>query len=236
METGATGPLHLLPDAEGNIAALAAGGAAGGVLERVLYDPFGKPTFATSDSVPKVDSTGRFAAESDFGNAILYRALRYDPEFGFRTGDPNSDLGGFLDNGGSYFNPNQGQYMSRTPGQGPEEKERGITINTSHVEYETKRVIGSAGAGHNPYLSTPTGDAVVGKPVPGIGIIVKKCPGGQNCPHATNASNPIPGVGIVVKRNPNRVETTNAALPVPGVGVAVRAVCPWDPRCATGNN
>lgn len=107
--------LHLLEDAGGSVAALADG--AGNVLERVGYDPFGKPAFLDPANHPKLDSLGRFAPESDFGNTTLFRGLRYDPEFGLRTADLNSDHGGFFSTEGTYFNPNQNQTTSRRAGK-----------------------------------------------------------------------------------------------------------------------
>jgi hypothetical protein len=106
--------------------------------------------------------------------------------------------------------------------------------------------------------SPGTGDAAVaGNPVPGIGIIVKKCPGSPGCPTETAsvAGNPIGG--LTIKGGSNKppanasrgsgsgtsdpapdgssLDGTDVSKPVPGIGIIVKK-CPDpnNPKCATG--
>jgi YD repeat-containing protein len=106
---------YALEDAPGSIVALTPGSAAGsggGILERVVYDPFGKPTFESPGNVPLVNPTsGTFLAQSQYGNEHLFRMMHYDPELGARGTSVNTDFGG-LYAGGSDFNPNEGRFMS----------------------------------------------------------------------------------------------------------------------------
>jgi len=110
---------YLLEDARGSIVGLTSGLATGGgILERVVYDPYGKPTFADAANVPLVNpGAGTFIDESQHGNPFLFGGMRYDPELGARGASVAWDFGGLYAIGG-YYNPNEGRFMSSGPGNG----------------------------------------------------------------------------------------------------------------------
>jgi len=115
----------------------------------------------------------------------------------------------------------------------------------------------TAGSGNtDPASDDPNTDGIdASNPVPGIGIIVKKCPGSPGCPNETAsvAGNPIGGLNIKggsnkppenASRGTGRgtgdqmlddpgLESTNASKPVPGIGIIVKK-CPDpnNPKCA----
>jgi YD repeat-containing protein len=119
--SGNSGSQYLLEDAFGSTIALTPAMPVGGppnVLERVVYDPYGKPLFESATNVPIKDLSQRFTAQSRFGNPYLFEGMRYDPELSNRTGNINTDIGGLYAAGG-YYNPNEGRSMTsgeRQPG------------------------------------------------------------------------------------------------------------------------
>jgi hypothetical protein len=109
---------YLLEDALGSTVALVPGMSAGGpqVIERVVYDPFGKPTFQSAGNVPLVQpGSGTFVAESQFGNSHLFLGMHYDPELGARGTSAGLDFGGLYAAAG-FYNPNEGRPMTARSG------------------------------------------------------------------------------------------------------------------------
>ncbi len=82
---------YFLEDPMGSVVAL----FDGDVVERVTYDPYGKPQFESPGNVALTDASGNFAPSSQFSNRLLWHALWYDPELGARTDDVLTDWGGF---------------------------------------------------------------------------------------------------------------------------------------------
>jgi hypothetical protein len=124
---------YVLEDALGSAAALTPGIAAGGppnVLERVVYDPYGKPTFESAGNQPLKDLFGRFLAESPNGNAYLLQGMRYDPELGSRSASVNADFGGLYAAGG-YYNPNEGRSMTCANGRPDGNPASGVALGLS---------------------------------------------------------------------------------------------------------
>jgi YD repeat-containing protein len=101
---------YLLEDPMGSVVGL----FDGGVVERVTYDPYGKPQFESPGNVALTDASGNFAPSSQFSNRLLWHALWYNPELGERTADINLDWGGcYLIGGGvNHYNPNTGRIMN----------------------------------------------------------------------------------------------------------------------------
>ena len=56
-----------------------------------LWNITGKPVFEDAGNTPRFDAADNFDARSQFGNPNLWGGLRYDPEHGQRTADPNTD-------------------------------------------------------------------------------------------------------------------------------------------------
>jgi YD repeat-containing protein len=87
----------------------------GGVLERVTYDPYGKPQFESPGNVALTDAGGNFQPTSSSGNTQLWMGNWYDPELGDRTSEVNSDWGGYYCTqpqfGPGFYNPNLGRTM-----------------------------------------------------------------------------------------------------------------------------
>jgi YD repeat-containing protein len=108
---------YLLEDALGSAVALTPGTATGGagVLERVVYDPYGKPTFEDASNNPIFSPLGTFLAESQYDNHHLFGGMHYDPELGARGASGGSDFGG-LYSGGGIYNPTEGRSMSAGTG------------------------------------------------------------------------------------------------------------------------
>lgn len=109
---------YLHTDERGSIAMLTAGAGStttpGDILERVTYDPFGKPVFEDAANQPITDRSGNFAPESAYGNTYLFGALWYDPEAGARGQTPKNDFGAMLKRGaGRYYDPNEGRALTR---------------------------------------------------------------------------------------------------------------------------
>lgn len=181
----------LLTDEMGSVVALLDASSAALVPEeRVAYDAYGKPTFQTSDGIPKLDSTGRFASTSDFGNTTLWRGMRYDEELGARTNDVTTDLGGFYQGGGSagggYYNPNQGR---ATAGR-DNHLQGGVDV----IQALRRGVVSGCGGGNYCPAQAVTRGVVTGcgggtycptTPVGRRGV-VSGCGGGNYCP--TDAS------------------------------------------------
>ncbi len=108
------GPRYLLRDALGSTVALA-DGAAPVLLERVTYDPYGKPTFESAANVPLTDAAGSPIAQSPGGNPRLFAGMRYDPETGSRSASPAADRGGLYQTSHRMLNPNDGRFITRDP-------------------------------------------------------------------------------------------------------------------------
>ncbi len=105
-------------DPRGNAAAITEGAgapvaAAGDVLERLTCDPYLKPVLEDPENLPVLEGTGEFAARSQYGNTLLCAGLWYDPETGSRTGNTNTDYGGFYLSGSRFYNPDEGRYTTR---------------------------------------------------------------------------------------------------------------------------
>ncbi len=84
---------YVLEDALGSTSAVLDSGP-GGVLERLTYDPYGKPTFENASNLPLLDMGGNFLRKGQHGTTELFRGLQYDHETGTRTNNANTDLGG----------------------------------------------------------------------------------------------------------------------------------------------
>jgi YD repeat-containing protein len=107
---------YLLEDALGSTVALTPAFASGGVLERVVYDAYGKPTFEDAFNNPiTAPGGGPFIAASQYDNDHLFHGMHYDPELGARGTSVNTDFGG-LYSGGGIYNPNEGRNMNVAPG------------------------------------------------------------------------------------------------------------------------
>ncbi len=109
---------YLHEDPRGNVVLLTEGAgspmaAAGDVLERVTYDPFGKPVFQDAANIDKTEAGGTFLAQSDLGNRLLFQGRWYDPESGARGTTPKTDFGGMYARGLRYLDPDDGRYVSR---------------------------------------------------------------------------------------------------------------------------
>jgi RHS repeat-associated protein len=104
----------ILGDDGGSAIALATATLPASVLERVTYDPYGKPTFESALNVP-LTPTGPFLPTSPNGNPTLFRGMRYDAELGARTNGLSSDLGGLYQTRFRYYDPNKGRFTTRDP-------------------------------------------------------------------------------------------------------------------------
>jgi YD repeat-containing protein len=113
---------YVLEDGLGSSAAVTPGIPAGGppgVLERVVYDPYGKPIFESAGNVPLVNpGSGFFIPQSQYDNHHLFLGMAYDPELGARTGNINTDIGGIYATASSY-DPGEGRPLSGDPGRPP---------------------------------------------------------------------------------------------------------------------
>ena len=105
-------------DPRGNVVALTEGvgpptESAGDVLERVTYDPYGKPLFQDAANVDKRDPVGVLVGASDFQNTLLFGGLWYDPASSLRSAGLNDDFGGWYMAAAQYYNPNTGRHTTR---------------------------------------------------------------------------------------------------------------------------
>ncbi|MGH9870336.1 MAG: RHS repeat-associated core domain-containing protein [Candidatus Polarisedimenticolia bacterium] len=105
---------YLLMDALGSTVGLL-DGAAPALLERVTYDPYGKPTFESPSNVPLTNAVGDPVAQSPAGNPWLFAGLRYEPETGSRSRIPAADRGGLYHTLHRAYSPNEGRFLTRDP-------------------------------------------------------------------------------------------------------------------------
>jgi YD repeat-containing protein len=84
---------YFLEDIQGSVGALTES-TGPVVVERMTYDPFGKPVFEDANNQPLLDVMSRPEAQSPQQNAFGFLGGRYDPELGSRSADVLDDMAG----------------------------------------------------------------------------------------------------------------------------------------------
>ena len=111
---------YFLEDDVNNIVALIDAQNPQNILERYVYDAFGKPTIENQNNQPVLDGMGNFLPFSSFQNWNLFQGWRYEPETGSRTATANTDWGGmyYLD-AALFLDPNLGRFITRAANFNP---------------------------------------------------------------------------------------------------------------------
>lgn len=148
-------------DPRGNVVALTEGAgspvaAAGDVLERVTYDPYGKPVFQNAANANKTDMFGVPIGESDLQNTLLFRGLWYDPATSGRSPSTNADFGGWYLFDAQYYNPNTGRHTTRALPDGDPDR----PVVTGRAAYA--EVLPYAAAGRPPVNTSTNGGHEMG--------------------------------------------------------------------------